>query len=98
MSALARKEASLQGALSSASMRAEAAEKRVGQLEKEADGLAREVGVLQVRGCGLPEWATTYAHAAGEVGARRVQPLRQCAGPALAHESRKRVSKSGEKP
>eukprot|EP00983_Pelagomonas_calceolata_P116477 1160309-Pelagomonas_calceolata.AAC.1 len=55
MSALARKEASLQGALSSASMRAEAAEKRVGQLEKEADGLAREVGVLQVRGCGLPE-------------------------------------------
>jgi len=48
MSALARKEASLQGALASASARAEAAEKRVGQLEKEADGLAREVGVLQV--------------------------------------------------
>jgi chromosome condensin MukBEF ATPase and DNA-binding subunit MukB len=48
MSSLSRREAGTQGALASASSRAEAAEKRVSQLEKEADGLAREVGMLQV--------------------------------------------------
>lgn len=49
MSSLSRREAVTQGALSSATARADAAEKRVSQLEKEADGLAREVGMLQVR-------------------------------------------------
>lgn len=119
MSSLSRKEAGTQGALMAATARADAAEKRVSQLEKEADGLAREVGMLQVgkEGCRARllmvcaifrhkyrlflVWALLVFHVqlalfkhiphmhmrAGKARTRGVQPLRQCACAAPAHES-----------
>lgn len=48
LSALAKSEAAAQSALTAATSRAEGAERRVTQLEKEADVLAQEVGLLQV--------------------------------------------------
>ena len=54
LSALSKKEAAAQGALTATTSRAEGAERRITQLEKEADGLAQEVGLLQV--CNNGRW------------------------------------------